>query len=330
MKYNEAVIALMMMLALMGGQAVAGQEAVVVVDEQEPLSLQARLYNQQRYTPQSQITVELRLTNLGLEPLILTLSENISDHIAYTLTDRDGNAPPLRRRVEAARSSEAREVSLGANESLLFQDTISDRYLFASGSYHLTVALSIEQPSFLMRAPSLRFTVFDAPSTVESMTKTEAQNPDTAVAAVTIENAADRESSYITPDTPPDVVVWGMLTALQNARWEEVYSYLDLVSLYREDPQRNDLYVNGNSAVRQQLIEEFRILIRSQNTPLFRIPSRYRVLRTEYSDVLAEVRVEIAIPLEEGGGGELYQLTYRLRTEEKGWQIYNISATTRR
>lgn len=325
MKYNETVIAFVMMITLAGWAT--GQESVTVTGKQ--VALQARLYNQQRYTPQSQITVELRLTNFGLEPFTLMLSENIYDHIAYTLTDRDGTVPPLRRRAAAERSNdEAREVSLGANESLLFRDIISDRYLFASGSYHLTVTLSIEQPEVLMRAPSLRFTIFDAPSIAERMTKVDAQNSDAASATITTKNIADRERNDIIPNMPPDVVVWGMLMALQNERWGEVYSYLDLVGLYREDPQRNNLYANGNSAVRQQLLEEFRILIRSQNTPLFRIPSRYRVLRTEYSDVLAEVRVEVAIPVE--GGEELYQLTYRLRAEEKGWRIYNISATTRR
>lgn len=348
-KYAICLAAVLLFACMSLMTTIAQEEEIIFVEMMEDadtaaLVFQAHLYNQQRYTPQSEIITEIRLTNTGTAPLTITLNPNLIKHISYLVTNQDGIVPPpatatlatfdqsakIPARI-AELTEEERKVTLSKGEALLFRDVISDRYSFAHGSYQLTTSMTLSEPNIRLDAPSLRFTVFPAP-TVRRTPKTTAMMAEETLMTDDMEltNAGQEERAPLRA-APPDAVVRQMLTTLQEERWEELYGYLDLISLYREEPGRNSLYVNGNITTQQQLIDQFRELIQTQNSPLFRIPNTYRIVHTEYNDVLALVRAEITILLTgQQGITESYELTYRMRRGQREWMIYSISATKSR
>lgn len=355
MKKKECLMCLacVLLFTCIGAVTLTAQEEEIIEEAREiPLLLQARLYNQKRYTPQSEIIVEIRLANVGTGLLTIILEPKFAEHISYVVTDQSGATPPptpivllgtdpqskTPARVASLAEEEeglAREVTLGSGEALLLRDVISNKYRFARGSYQLTVNATLIEPDVRLQAPSVRFTVF---SDYYSQAATEEMSMIVEESIVGGDEPSEMEKEEMIEGRMeerlllnPDTVVKRMLAALQGERWEELYSYLNLIVLYREDPDRNQLYVNGNVATQQQLIDQFRELIQSQNSPLFRVPLEYKIVHTEYSDVLAVVRAEILIPLAEREKiTESYELTYRLQGGEGAWEIYSVSATKTR
>ena len=312
----------------------------------DDLRLRVRLYNLSRYTPQSTIVLAHTLANNGQTAIAAPLNADISMHISYTITDAHARVlTPLRPVIEPINNS--REITLSPGESILFQDTISSDYRFYSGSFQLAAEFIINSggQEYRIASAPLLFNVYDSvPGTQSSSNGNailDAQSNSSTLDGIPMPESRNTLSDDIigstaannqpqnTPDSLlPDRVVRSALNALQSAEWAQLYTHLDLASLYRESPQRNQRYINSSIDVQQQLLTQFANSIRSQNSVQLRIPIEYDIVRTEYNDMLATTYAVLTFA--ENGRRTTADFEYRMRKERRQWKIYHISATRNR
>ena len=120
---------------------------------------------------------------------------------------------------------------------------------------------------------------------------------------------------------PPDEVVTYTLQARQKSQWEKFFLYLDLESLYTQNPGRAESYRRMSEENRRNALAAFRRQLSSQvvDTDIVLIPSEFRVLQTSYTPF--EATVLVTEKFKQRDFTEVKRYTYYLTRKDRIWLI---------
>jgi hypothetical protein len=120
---------------------------------------------------------------------------------------------------------------------------------------------------------------------------------------------------------PPDEVVAYTLKARQKSQWEKFFLYLDLESLYMQNPGKAESYRRMSDENRRAALEAFRRQLSSQvvDTDIVLVPSEFEILQTSYTPF--EATVLVIEKFRQRDFTEIKRFTYYLSRKDRIWLI---------
>lgn len=130
----------------------------------------------------------------------------------------------------------------------------------------------------------------------------------------------------------PDETVERMIQARREGNWERFFLYLNLESLYRQNPDRNRRYTAPSVGEMEQrrMLDEYKEELRDPTNPfeagLSATPSRFRILQTSYTPTEGTVVAELGFDYDRYR--EVKRYTYDLQRRRNGyWEVIGYSVT---
>lgn len=120
---------------------------------------------------------------------------------------------------------------------------------------------------------------------------------------------------------PPDDVVNCTIRARQKGQWEKFFLYLDLESLYRRNPKRENQYQRQSEEEQRRALSQFRKELQKEvvDRDILLVPSSFEILKTSYTAHKATVIVRTSFKYPDFT--EVKQYTYYLTRKDRFWLI---------
>lgn len=120
---------------------------------------------------------------------------------------------------------------------------------------------------------------------------------------------------------PPDEVVAYTIRARQKSQWNRFFLYLDLESLLRQNPEREEAYIRSSEEVRMRMLEEYKAALEQETVDqeILLIPATFDILKTSYTP--DEGQVVVRQTYAHTGYTEVKKYTYFLTRSDQVWLI---------
>ncbi|MBN1838043.1 MAG: hypothetical protein JW820_19450 [Spirochaetales bacterium] len=120
---------------------------------------------------------------------------------------------------------------------------------------------------------------------------------------------------------PPDEVVHYTLTARQRSQWEKFFLYMDLESLYRSYPPRDESFRNMSEEQQRAAVARFKegLTAGTVDEDIQVIPTSFEILETSYTPF--EGTVVVVERFQQEGYTEIKRYTYYLERRDDIWLI---------
>lgn len=278
------------------------------------VELNIRLYNQQMYFPGDPIELRLTISNNSSETFRFKLADERLFNLDFDIRGmNDGTVQPSEHFITEINSTQRvsyREVDLLPGEELSFIEDVGDYQSMGDGIFMMHARFfpelrGVEHQDILI---SNTLTV----SVREGFRRDDASE-------MRVEQA--RAEAMQMAALPPDEVVAYALEARMHSREEQFFQYLDLESLYTDQPRREAEYSRLSAQRRQETLEQYRELLWSRSTQegISLVPIDYRIQQTNYSPSRGSVTVEQRYDL--GQYVEIKRFTYELERRDGIWYI---------
>jgi hypothetical protein len=120
---------------------------------------------------------------------------------------------------------------------------------------------------------------------------------------------------------PPDEVVDYMLTARQRSQWEKFFLYLDLESLYRAVPSRDERFRRMSEEQQRATLDQYRkgLVAETVGEDILVVPASFEILQTAYTPF--EATVIVVERFRYPDYTEIKKYTYYLERRDTVWLI---------
>lgn len=293
-------------------------------------------FEEQRvYTTESRITVEFTIHNDGTEPFRFELADDRLQNIRVEVTDRSNQVLPYRQatidRLTASRTIRYREISIDPGESYTFREPLSEIVALDLPDFYVVRAVfSPSIPS--ARSGSTEQGDLSRSGFGEPLTS----NPLSLFLRPPISTFADDvptiAASPATPQTydlvlqpqpiSPDEVVNQTLDALKRGQARRFLLYLDLESLYRQDPAADRAFRNAADGQRMALLEAYRDrFLLEEEEEIATVPDRFEVIEVNYKPMRDIGTVWAILEFDEDSYTEVRRYTYEMERRDDIWYI---------
>ncbi|MFO8042908.1 MAG: hypothetical protein R6U25_06890 [Alkalispirochaeta sp.] len=289
----------------------------------QDLDVSARLYDEQVYFPDSQVSVLVTLRNDSPEPISFRLADDRRYNIAFDVRDEANR--PLENTPEFIIANQSnqqifyRTVMLQPGEQMSFVERLTDYIMInESGMYNVRIHFFPQLNSFQ-----------DAPSTQSNRFSMNVRPGNTPEIRREMRFEAAAEDQLRRQALSPDEVVQYMLEARQESNWERFFLYLNLEKLYRQAPSRDERFIRLSQEEQLNELRSFREDLRSQeggpDSSLVAIPDGYTIVETRYSPTDGQVTARLFFNRDRYR--ERRQYTYELERRDGFWEIigYQVS-----
>jgi hypothetical protein len=119
----------------------------------------------------------------------------------------------------------------------------------------------------------------------------------------------------------PDLVVAYTIQARQRSQWDKFFLYLDLPSLLRKNPDKDQIWRRSSQEAQAAMIEQFKqqLMASKINQDINVIPSSFEIQKTSYSP--SEGTVQVLERFKYVDFTELKRYTYHLKKTDRYWII---------
>jgi hypothetical protein len=294
-----------------GGASAAGMGTAA--DTQQ---FNIRFFDQKVYFLGDPIQVEAVITNTGTDTLRFKVADNRFFSLDFDVRTMTNVGLDHAKEFTMERSSDQpvffREMSLQPQEKYGIVIDLTRYAAFSSpGQYVLQATFFPE----LFKGPdsttlkSNRLTLNLKPAVVTAEERALVQAETGAMLA-------------LQPLAPDEVVSW-TIAARQKSQWERFFLYLDLESLMRKNPDKDQSFRNATEKVRLQMTEQFKQQLKQMTIQqdISVIPSSWEVQKTSYD--ASEATVQVLEKFKYPDYTELRQFTYHLKKKDRYWIIDN-------
>ena len=120
---------------------------------------------------------------------------------------------------------------------------------------------------------------------------------------------------------PPDEVVEYVLRARQRSQWEPFFLYLDLESLYRSAPARDQRFRRMTEEQQRATLAQYRreLMAETVDQDILLIPAGFEILETRYTPF--EATVTVVQRFRYPDFTEIKRYTYSLRRRDTIWEV---------
>ena len=120
---------------------------------------------------------------------------------------------------------------------------------------------------------------------------------------------------------PPDEVVEYALRARQRSQWEKFFLYLDLESLYRSLPSRDERFRRLSEEAQQAALEQYKkgLMAQTVDRDILVVPSSFEILETTYTPFRGTVSVLERFRYTDYT--EIKRYTYYLERRDRIWLV---------
>ena len=299
--------------------------AQICLAEAGGVVFQIRFYEKRIYylnDREHPVSLEMTLTNNSGETFRFKMAENRMFNFDFEVTPPANELLDHAESFERARTSNQpvlyREISLEPGDTFGVVVTLNDFVLIPkAGLYevrglfypelnlHGPVAGGRPGPAEPLRSNSLTLSIRPEIPTEEQRAKIEAETGE----------LIKRQP------LPPDEVVDYMLNARQRSQWEKFFLYLDLESLYLNNPRRAESYRGMSEDKRRDAIARYKDQLKKETVDIdiLVIPSEYEIKQTSYTALEAEVTVEEKFQYRDYV--EIKEYTYYLERRDNIWVV---------
>jgi hypothetical protein len=283
----------------------------------EGVDFSIRFYDKEIYYPESDIQIKAIIANntgqtfrfklaeqrmFSIDFDALTLKNQVLEHSQKFITERNANQQVY-----------YREVSIEPGEQYSFVENISDYIDFpGSGIYIISAKFYPElyknMSSMAVRSNKLTLSVRPSAEGIEA-----------------VQDRIDQATGEIlrAESLSPDEVVRYMLRARQRGEWDKFFLYLDMESLLRNNPARENRYIALSEEEQRRMLEEFKEDLKQQvvDSDIVVIPEDFEIIRTTYTPDFGQV--EVREEFQNVGYVEIKKYIYYLERHDEIWNIYN-------
>jgi hypothetical protein len=308
-------------VALLFFLAVAGAAAA----EDADINLSLRFFDKQVYTPESDVSLKVAISNNGSLPYRFRLSDNRTLSFWFDVRTMTNNPLP---------ESEIYKSFRAASSPALYREVLIESGEEYSLVLNLKDFVGIENPGvYTVRClfyPFINTVRGDTSPSLESPPLILSVRPSTAGLAA-VQDKIDRETGEILKAQPlsPDEVVKYTIQARQHGEWNKFFLYLDLESLYQRSGSNAQAFKRLSQTEREAAIERYKRQLRDSATDeeINTIPTSFEIQKTTYTQQQGTVEVRATFAIK--GGNTLYRevkrYTYFLNRKDSVWKIYNYS-----
>lgn len=275
------------------------------------------LYNQQVYYDDSEVSIQIRLCNTGINPITFKLADQRVHNIKLNIrTLTNDSVPESDQSIKEFISSQPiyyTEIRLKPSEEFNFIVKLSDFVdIKSSGDYFIQAAFykgfrTAQETPILSNSIEIELLA----------SGTEDEEIQVAIQPELIENKSE-------PLYPDEVVKW-TIAARQENNWEKYFQYLDLEKLYLKSSNNKQGYLALSETARKNKIEEYKswLIEGSQDKDLLLIPTHYEIIKTSFTENNA-----VVIVYQEFNNGRFIdkkQYSYFLQKFDQLWKIYDYA-----
>ena len=271
-----------------------------------------RLYDQRIYYPETEIQVLIEISNNTGSTFRFKSAQDRRynlDFQAHTLSNK-----PIKRSEQFIMATQRnqqvyyRDVDLEPGERFSFVEPLKN-YLDIStpGAYILNALYfpELSTSNVSMKSNVISFTV--RPSAGE----------------MGIETRIDAETGEILRQQkfPPDEVVDYMLKARQKGEWNKFFLYLDVQSLYLQNPDTKRSFERSSEEERISMLDAYKkkLQVRSTGEEIVLVPISYEIRETRYTPLTGSVKV--VEKFQNPDFIEVKEFTYYLNRRDGVWMI---------
>ncbi len=280
----------------------------------DPIKVEIRYYDKKIYYTNQPVQIKLEISNNSPETFRFKSSDLRAFNYEFevkTLTNR---------RLE---HSSKFTMDRGSNQQVFFRE-IS---LAPGENYSIIMNLAdfIEIKEAGVFIMNVRFypELYTSPSAEYVVSNNLTLNMRPAASSKKIQDIIDSETGEILKETrmPPDEVVKYMLEARQKSQMDKFLLYINLEKLYMRNEMQAARYIRLSQEDRILDIEEYKNMLLSGkiDTDISIIPSEFSILRTEYTEYDAKVKVLEKFRYE--SFVEIKEYTYYLHRNNNIWYI---------
>lgn len=295
--------------------------------QSQGVSVNIRFFDQQIYFPETPVVVKVTIENQSGSPFRFRLAEERVFNLDFDVQTMQNVTVPRSAEFIMERTADQpvffREVTIQPGEEFAFNEPL-DRYVEVPGS-----GLYVVQARFF---PELaRGMQVGMPDSADGPLVSNRLTLSVRPPVETIEEQAravvDAQTGEILRREafPPDEVVRYILRARQRGLWEQFFLYVDVESIYRENPTRERRFLRLSEEQQREQIAEFREQLASEriDEDIVAVPSEFEVIRTTYTPQEGSVIAIQRFPA--NGFTEIREYTYYLRREDGFWEIYDYT-----
>jgi len=294
--------------------------AQICLAEAEGVVFQIRFYEKRIYylnDREHPVSLETTLTNNSGEAFRFKMAENRMFNFDFEVT------PPANMPLDHAESFKRarttnqpvlyREISLEPGDTFGVVVTLNDFIQISkAGLYEVR---GLFYPELYLRGPA------GSAEPLRSNTLTLSIRPEIPTEEQRAKIEAETGELIKRQPLPPDEVVDYVLNARQRSQWEKFILYLDLESLYLNNPSRAEAYRGMSEDKRQDAIARYKDQLKKETVDIdiLVIPSEYEIKQTSYTALEAEVTVEEKFQYRDYV--EIKEYTYYLERRDNIWVV---------
>jgi hypothetical protein len=284
------------------------------------IDVSIRYHDQSVYFPESDIQVQVTITNNSPDTFRFRLANNRVFNLNFDVRNLTNVALDAASQLITERLSVQpvyyREVTLEPAEQFSFVERLGDYISLTRPGMYIVQAHF--HPELIRRAGNTSPTPPLSSNRLSLSIRPSPRTVDEQIAA-----RLDYETGQVLRRTPmtPDQVVAYTISARQRNQWDRFFLYLNIEELLRVDPARERRFLQMSKDDRIRELERFRrrLMEDSQDTQITAVPRSFEILQTTYTASSGRVVVDQRFPAD--GFTEVRRYTYHLQRRDDIWEI---------
>jgi hypothetical protein len=278
------------------------------------VDLTIRLYDQRIYFPGDPIQVRLTISNDSNRTFRFKLADQRLHNLDFDVRSMDNSSaepsPYFTTRINGSERVSYRDVDLLPGEELSFIENISNYRSVGDGIFMVHARFYPELRGIMGQEMLISNTL--TISVREGFRREDGSE-------IRMEEAMAEQMQLAA--LPPDEVVAYTIEARMHSRQLMFLQYLDVESLYTDQPQRAAEYARLSALERQNVLADYREDLWNTATPegISLIPINYAIQQTNYTPSRGTVTVEQRY--DQGEYVEIKRFTYELERRDGIWYI---------